>query len=375
MQNIGEYFYGFGPVFKKELIHLRRNYMTLIIVSFFTILQMVFLGFAVNTNVRQIRTIVQDMSQTQESRRLIQGFVNTDDFNIVKTASSDEELYDAIVAGVARVGIKIPADYARNLAKGKEASILVLVDGSNSIVTTEALSATNGLMLKESIDRLVAKPGNNIAVSARAQVLFNPDTRTAVFIIPGLIVLQVQSLMLFMGSTAIASERQRQTLQQLYLTPANPLGVVLGKMLPYGIIALIQQTETLVLSYFLFNIKIQGSYLLLLLFTFPFLLLLLGIGLLISINSPTPEEAGQLAGTLEILTIFLSGFLFEVDSMPYFFQLLSKLIPATYYVEMTRAIIVRGAGFQHLWPKAAFMLVLGIIVTLLAAWQYQKQKI
>ena len=361
---------GFWPVFRKELIHLRRNSSLFIFLGFNTLVILLLLGFAIETNVRQIRTVVFDLSQSPESKELIQRLINTDTFNVTKMVFSDEELNDSIVSGEARVGIKIKADYSRQLLEGDPTSILVLLDGSNGIVTSQAGNVVNIVMLQETLKRFGV---DTSLVEARSSILFNPDTKTPYFLIPGLIAIQLQGIILFFASTAVARERERGTLDQLYLTPVRPLAVIIGKMLPYSFMGFLQQLEILVFSYFAFGITIAGSYLSLLILTVPFLILALSIGLMISVRAETPVSATRLATTIDILSIFLSGYVFEIDSMPRVFQIFSRLLPTSHYIEICRGIIVRGADLEHLWQTGIIMLVMGTVITFLAAREFDKR--
>ncbi|MEW6730849.1 MAG: ABC transporter permease [Acidobacteriota bacterium] len=363
------------PILRKEFIHISRDMRTMALVLFFLIIRLVLIGLAIETNVRQIRTVVYDLSRTQESRELIQRFVNTDTFNIVNMVYSDEQLQEAIVSGRARVGIKIPANYARHSLEGSRADVLVLVDGSNSTVTTVAISVSDTVMLRESLNNILDNAPSIRAANrfqALHKVLFNPDTRTANFIIPSAIALELGFTFMYGIVTAIVGEREKGTLDQLYLTPINPVGLMLGKLLPYCILGLVMQMEAFLLAFFVFGVPMRGNFLLLLLFTIPFLLLNLGIGLVFSTKARTVPEALQLISILQLPSVFLSGYIFEVDSMPVVFQWISRIFPLTYYIEIVRGIILRGAEFHHLWLNALIMLVGGLLMILIAARQFQK---
>jgi ABC-2 type transport system permease protein len=367
--------YGLWPIFKKEVLYiLRSNTVSYYLV--FQLIQLILIGYAVNTNVRQIRTVVYDLAHTQESRQLIQRFINTDGFKIVRMVYSDKDLYDAIVSGEARVSIKIPANYSSKLLDQTTANILVLVDGSNSTVTSHAVSIANGLMLRESLGRLLDSSGSSygqIPVEARHNVLFNPDSRTPNFTIPGLLAMVIQSSIVYLAAASIVRERERGTLEQLSLTPITPLCIMAGKMIPYWCFGFLQQSELLLLSYLFLGVPIHGSYLSLMLFTSLFLLAIIGVGLVISVRSKTLGEAGRKASNLNLLTLFLSGYLFEIDSMPRFFQWVSKIIPATYYVDTVRGIMLRGTSLRQLWPNALVMLAVGAVTILFSANQFQKR--
>src|SRR5262245_6793515 len=204
--------------------------MTLFATLFVPILQMFLLGFAIDTNVRHVHTVIYDQAGTQESRTLLQRFETSDDFTIIARVFSDEELHQALVAGKARVGIKIPQDYSRRLEAGETAQLLVVVDGTVSSIAGEAVNVSNGLALRESLERALGD--RRLPVEVRPQVLFNPDTRSPNFFLPGLVVVLCQMMATMLAANAIVREKENGTLEQLYMTPVRPGELVLGKMLP-----------------------------------------------------------------------------------------------------------------------------------------------
>ncbi|MEW6730960.1 MAG: ABC transporter permease [Acidobacteriota bacterium] len=369
-----EFLAGLWPIFRKELIQILRDPMALFLALLMPTIQMLLLGVAVDTNVRQIKTVVYDLSMTRESRELLDRFINTDDFKIVKVAHSDRELYDTIVGGNAKVGIKIPADYSRLLIDGSTASVLVLVDGSESSVTSEAVNVSNGVTLQESLQRILSKGGTqNMPVETRHTVLFNPSTRSANFFIPGLIAVLLQQLIIILVSFSVVREREKGTLEQLYLSPISPLGLMVGKMLPYGILAFIEVCFVMLIMRFIFDVPIHGSPLLLLFFAIPFILTILGLGLIISTRAHSQTEAIQLAMSTLLPSIFLSGYIFSTDNLPLVFRLISKIIPTTYFIETLRGIVLRGASIEHLWLNGLILLIMGILLLLIAAMRFRAQ--
>src|SRR5262249_51218514 len=201
-------------VARKELLHIFRDPMTLFFTLFVPVLQLFMLGYAIDTNVRHVRTVVLDQCGNQESRALLQRFENSDDFTIVSRVFSDEAMHRAIVSGKARIGIKIPRDYSQRLEAGQSAQVLILVDGSESNVAAEAVNVGNALALRESLLRILGeKP---LPVESRSRVLFNPDTRTANFFIPGLMVILCQMMTTSLAATAIVREKENGTLEQLF---------------------------------------------------------------------------------------------------------------------------------------------------------------
>lgn len=371
----GNPFSGLLPVLRKEAIHIRRDPMALFFTVLIPLMQLFMIGYAINTNVRDIPTVVYDAAQTQESQRLLNRFVNSDDFKIVAYVQSEEELNREIIAGRARAGIKIPPDYSRRLLAGETASLLVLVDGSDSSVAGEALNVSNAIALRESLERLAAGSGGRqtLPVEARPKILFNPDSRSANFLIPGMIAVLMQMMTVLLTAIAIVRERERGTLEQLYMTPVKPLGLMVGKLVPYAVVA---YAEILILLFFLrfaFAVPIRGSLPLLLLLVTPFILTMLGFGLLISTRARTYQEATQAAFGTMMPSIFLSGYIFPIDTMPTFFQYISRIIPTTYLIQIFRGIILRGAELQDLWKQGVILTVMAMLMITISALRFRKK--
>ncbi len=364
-------FYGLWPVCRKEFTHIVRDPGTLFFALLIPLLQMLLLGYAVDTNVRQIPTAVLNESQTQESRQLLDRMAASDVFRMVMTVGSEQELYAAMRSGRARVGIRIPYDYARRLQDGTTASVLVLVDGSESSAAGQAVSAATGVALEQSLERLVG--GRQMPIEMRPSVLYNPATRSANFFVPGLIGILLQMMTILLIALSLVRERERGTLEQLTMTPVRPLGLMVGKMIPYGVLAFGELCVILTIMRVIFLVPIHGNVFLLLAMAVPFLLTTLGIGLVISTRARTQAEAFQLSMGTVLPSVFLSGYIFLIDTMPAFFRGVSRLVPATYFIAILRGIILRGAGFRDLWVNALVLTMMGCAAILLAARQFVRQ--
>lgn len=368
-------FAGLLPVLRKEAIHIRRDPMALFFTVLIPMIQLFMIGYAINTNVRNIPTAVYDASQTQESRRLLERFVKSNDFKFVSYVFSEAELNREIVAGRARVGIMIPPDYSRRLLAGQTASVLVLVDGSESSVAGEALNVANAIALRESLERAltVTATRQTLPVEARPKLLFNPDSRSANFLIPGMIAVLMQMMTVLMTAISVVRERERGTLEQLYMTPVKPLGLMVGKLVPYAVVAYAEMLLLLFFMRFAFGVAIKGNLALLLLLVTPFILTMLGFGMLISTRARTYQEAMQSAfGTL-MPSIFLSGYIFPIDTMPVFFQYLSKIIPTTYLIQIFRGVILRGAELQDLWKQGLILALMSVLMITVSARRFRKK--
>jgi ABC-2 type transport system permease protein len=361
----------FYAIARKEMLHILRDPAMLFFALFIPVLELFMLGYAIDTNVRNVRTVVLDQARTQESAQLIRSFKNTDDFDFVAEVNSDEELNRAIVAGQARVGIKIPQDYSRKLLAGESAQILILVDGSVSSVAAEAVNVGNAIALRDSLK--IALGDKGLAVDSRPRVLFNPDTRSANFFIPGLLVVMCQLMATQFAANTIVREKVNGTLEQLFMTPVQARELILGKLTPYLILTILEMCGIVFLMVLVFRVPIHGTFLTLMAISVPFILTTLGLGLWISTKANSTDEAGQLVMGTVMPSIFLSGYVFPVDSMPWIFQQIALLVPTTWLIDASRGVILRGAGWRDLWLHAAILWGMAAAVLTISALRFHKK--
>jgi len=361
-----------SSVARKEFLHMLRDPGTMFFALAIPVLELFMLGYAIDTNVRHIRTVVYDAANTQESRALLQAFENSDDFDVLpRMVFTDADLQHAIVAGKAHVAIKIPEDYSRRLDAGQTAQVLVLVDGSESSVASTALNVSNGIALKQSLD--VVLKDRALPIEFRPRVLFNPDTRSANFFIPGLMVFLCQMMGSMLTANAIVREKEMGTLEQLFMTPVRPGELMVGKLVPYRVLSFVQFLTILTLMRIVFDVPVAGSTLTLLAIMLPFVIAALGIGLLASTKSRTRDEASQKVIGSVLPSVFLSGYIFPVESMPVVLQPVSKMLPTTWMIDAARGVILRGAGWSELWLNTLVLIAMAVGVIGLAAILFRKQ--
>src|ERR1700720_1166207 len=255
-------FRGFRAVLYKETLHVRRDFATLFFSLIIPLLQMFLLGFGIDTNVRQINTVVYNADGRRESRELLDRLKNSDTFHLVRFVDNDRDLNDAIIAGQCRVGIKIPVDYSDHLIHQTAAQVLVLIDGSDSSVAGQAINVTTAIGLDESLRR-VLQDRSTMAVEMRPKLLFNPDSRSPNFFLPGLTAVLLLNVTTFLTAFSIVREKERGTLEQLFVTPVRPFGLLLGKLLPYLGIGFFELSLILFFMRFVFLVPMHGSVLLL----------------------------------------------------------------------------------------------------------------
>ena len=367
-------FRGFGAVFYKEALHVRRDPATLFFSLFMPVMQMVLLGFGIDTNIRQVNTVVFNADGRRESRELLDRMKNSDTFHVIRYVQSDEEMNNNIIGGQARVGIKIPVDYSDRLLHQMSAQVLVLIDGSDSSVAGQAINVSTAIGLDESLRRVLASRAS-FAVDMRPMILFNPDSRSANFFLPGLTAILLLNVTTFLTAFAIVREKERGTLEQLFVTPVRPFGLLLGKLLPYFFIGFFELCLILTAMRFLFFVPIHGSVILLAFLSTPYLFVSLSLGILISSKANSQAEAMQLAFMTILPSIFFSGYIFPRETMPLFFRILSYFVPASYFINITRGIILRGAGIQHLWIDGLALFAIGTFLLFIAARRFSHKVI
>jgi len=363
---------GFFAVLRKEWIQMLRDRGTLMMALFIPIFELVLFG-VIDTNVKHVRTAVFDQSRTRESRELVADLVNTVYFRVVEEAPSRAALREAIVAGRASVGIEIPPDYARRRLRNEPADFLVLIDGSDSTVASQTLGAANGVALERSLEEIARTTGNRgLAIQAHPILLFNPDSRSANLLIPGLIAILLTFSGTVLAAFGIVRERERGTLEQLMVTPASPVSVVLGKLLPYMGLGFVQLVTILVVMVFFFRVPIHGSLPLFFALSTVYLFSLLALGLVISSRAKTQMDAIQRAQGFLLPSVFLSGYVFPLFSLPAPLRVLAQVLPATHFINISRAIIIRGAGFSEIWVSVAALLAIDSVLILASTRAFRK---
>ena len=249
---------GFWAILYKEFIQLRRDPVTLVIMFLIPLIQLTIFGYAIDMDVKHFPTVVYNLDQRRESRQLLDRFASSQYFDIIREVHSDEQLHQAMVSGEAKVGIKIPPDYSNRLQRKQPSSVLILIDGSDSTVGMNALNVAQSLGLRESLIRLGVRleSSQNFLVDVRPRMLFNPDLKSANFMVPGLVGIIMQLVTVFLTAFALVREKERGTLEQLLVSPVSRAGLIIGKLVPYAIIGFVETLCVLAVMYFVFSVPI-----------------------------------------------------------------------------------------------------------------------
>ncbi len=367
-------FRGFNAIALKEFTSVLRDPMTLFFMLFPPLVEMVAFGFALDNDVKHMATVVYNQDKTVESRRLLDMFVNTETFRIVKQVNSVDELAAEIRRGHAYVGIQIPPEFSRDLYSGNGAQIQVLIDGSNSTTALQALNTSMGITLTRSMSSMMAQTGTStLPIEIRPQMLFNPSMRSPNFYLPGVIGVVLQIATTFATAMSLVRERERGTLEQLLVSPLSRWGLMLGKIVPYLIIGFVMACCLFLLMRYLFQVPIAGSVPILLGCTVLYIFCLLSLGLIVSTRAENQMQALQMTMTLILPTVFFSGFIFPRETMPTIFYLLGSALPTTYYINLMRGIILRGAVFTDFWRDIVILIGMGMFLFAVCTLRFRKK--
>ncbi len=368
------------PIIRKEFIHIIRDPRTLAVMFVMPLLQLILLGYAATSDVRNVPLAVYDQSRTPQSRRLVEAFVASGQFAVTQVATSEADLARLVDAGLVQAGLIIPPSYATDLLSGRTAQAAFVLDGSDPSVASTALSSARLIGQVEATtiqQQNLARRAGGVAlatpIEVRTRVWYNPDMASAYFMVPALIgmILQMQATLL--TASAIVRERERGTIEQLIVTPIRPWELIVGKILPFALVALLITIEVLVIGTFWFQVPIRGSLPLLLGISCLFLLSSLGIGLLISTIAQTQQEAFLLTFLTLLPSVFLSGFIYPIAAMPLALQFVSGFIPLTYFLVVVRGIVLKGIGIPELGNQIVALTIFGIVLIILASARFRKR--
>jgi ABC-2 type transport system permease protein len=370
----------FRALIKKEITHMIRDPRTLIFIFIMPILQLVLLGYANTTDIKNVSTVIFNQDNTPASRDLLDAFQSTGYFSFNYTASSQAEVNNLIGGGEAKVGIVIPPNYGEDLTSGQASQALVLIDGSDPTVASAALSAAelagqvHGVNIKTQQLSLQGASigGNTNPVDVRTDVLYNPDLLGAYSIVPGLIALILFQTATSLTALAIVRERERGTMEQLIVTPIRSWELILAKITPYILVSFADTLLILVLGTLIFGVPIRGSIILLFVMTGLYLLPTLGYGLVISTVARTQQQAQLMVMPLMLPAMMLSGYIFPIASLPLVLQYVGELLPTTYFIYIMRAVVIKGVGLSLIIPQTIALCIFAVALLGLAMWRFRK---
>jgi ABC-2 type transport system permease protein len=364
---------------RKEFIQIVRDPRTLTIVFIMPVLQLLLMGFSMSNDVRNVPLVVLDMDRSPAARELLTAFRSADYFHIDYDVASETELRKLIDDGQAGAGLIIPAGYGDEIASGKTAQVAFVIDGSDPSIAATGLSAAQLISQTKStslmLDRLTRTGQSNAfhsLIELRTQVWYNPDLVSAYNMVPAMIGVILTFLTIQLTATAVVRERERGTMEQLAVTPLNSIELMIGKLTPFVIIAVMIAVEVVLLGVLVWNVPISGSLALLFALIALFLVTTLGLGLFISTIAKTQREAQMYSMLFVLPAMFLSGFYYPVSAMPQFLQYVSYAIPLRYFLVIVRSVVLKGVGASALTQQILALALFGFFITLLAVWRFRK---
>lgn len=363
----------------KELIQLRRDKPTLAMMVGLPVMQLLLFGYAINTDVRHIPTVIYDQDHSAESRDMVHRLEATGFYDLVGNVRSYDEVQAAMRSGRARVSVVIPSDFSDSLHGGRAAAIQLVVDGSDPQTVASAVNTAGSLAAQRSLEIVVgrlAKSAMGVSVtplSLEPVTWYNPELRTATYVVPGLVGVILTMTMIMLTAMAIARERERGTLEQLIVSPVRRGELIAGKIVPYVAIGYVQMSLILLVGRIVFRVPLVGSIGLLYALASVFIAANLALGLFFSTVATTQQQAMQMSFFFMLPNILLSGFMFPFEAMPKPAQWLSQALPLTHFMRIVRGITLKGAGFADVSHELVWIFgILSVLVTL-AALRFSKK--
>jgi ABC-2 type transport system permease protein len=371
----------------KEFIQIFRDRRMKAIIFVIPVIQTMVFGYAVTTDVNNIPTAVYDLDRSYESRELVRRLVASGYFSIRNYVSSPAEIQDLLDRGKVTMALQINRDFAEDLKRRTPTSLQILVDGTDSNTATVALDYASRVIAQFGKDLLVKNPPvppfakgwqggfgmPGVKIDLRTRAWYNPELRSKNFNVPGVIATVIMLTSLLLTSMAVVREREIGTMEQLMVTPLKPLELILGKTIPFAVIAFFDMALITSIGVLKFDIPIRGSILLLPVATAIYLLSVLGIGLFVSTIARTQQQAMMATFLFFMPAILLSGFVFPIENMPLIFQYVTYMNPLRYFLVIIRGLFLKGNGVGILWPQMVSLFVLGIVVLALSSLRFRKR--
>ncbi len=370
-------------VIYKEYLHISRDRIALIMLIFFPVFVLFLLGYAINLDITHIPLAVYDQDCSQDSRALVDTFVQSGYFDLTYRLFTDRQINSLVDKRAVQAVLCIPTDFSRNVHKGKETPVQLIIDGADNNTATIVMGYAQTIIASFSrkvLAELLIHQGMTFtaplpSVDLRPYVLYNPELTSALFLIPGIIAMILIAITVTRISITIVREKERGTMEGLLVAPLKPIELMIGKIVPYILIAYVSLVLIIILSRFIFQVPFRGNLLTLFGLSGLFIAACLGIGLYISNVAQTSQTAWLMGFLSSILpAIILSGFIFPIESMPLIIQLITYLFPTRYFLVILRGIILKGVGITILYPEAFILMFFALVTISLSALRFKPDK-
>lgn len=367
-------------IIRKEFIQIWRDPRTLALILVMPIMQLFLLGYAANSEIRNLPLAVFDQDRGPGARALLDAYRASDYFEIAFDVDLEDQIQDLIESGDARLGMIIPSNYSTNIRGNGKADVVFMIDGSDPTAASTALAAAQQIgwqhgteIQRQRLSRSGLSASVDMPLEIHTQVWFNPDMKDAYFMVPGIIGMILYAITSILTATAIVREREQGTIEQLIVTPIRPWELIVGKLLPYVILALTNTIEALVIGSWWFGVPIRGDLGVILLLSTLFLVTSLSIGLLASTIANTQQEALLTVWMTLLPSIFLSGFFFPVEAMPTVMKWISYAMPLRYYLVIIRSLMLKGTSMAALQSEIIALVIFGTVLMTTAAFRFRKR--
>ncbi len=364
-------------VARKELRQIRRDRRTLLILLFVPVFFLLIYGYALNFDIRNVQLGLQDNDRSAASRELVSAFVNSGYFDLVGEAVNPDAIDAMLDRDEARAVLVIPARFGADVAAGRPTAVQFIVNGDNANTATTVVGYANGLVNSQSLRyELEARIGSltGPVLTIEPRVWYNPELRSTLFLVPGLIAYIAMLTAVVSTALSIVREKEAGTMEQVRMSPIGSVPYVLGKTVPYFVVSLISAMSIVVAAMLLFDMPMRGSWVVLIGIVSLFLVGALAFGLLISSIADSQQVAFQLALLTSFLpTLMLSGFIFPISSMPTFLQVVTRIVPARYFLVALRGIVLKGVGPADFLPDVIALVVYAVVILALASVRVRRQ--
>jgi len=366
------------PIIIKEFRQIRRDRRVLAILTLVPAMMLLLNGYALNLDVSHIKMAIVDEEKSPRSREFVNSFITSGYFDYIRDLNSTDEATTLIDDAKIRVAIVIPSDFSHRLLSNDAAEVQILVDGMDANAATTIVGYAQAVTLQYSqkiILNNLSKIGRKsyIPIQYDARIWYNPELKSAKFLVPGLIGFILAITAVIATSLSIVKEKERNTIEQIDVSPIRSVELIVGKMIPYAIISMVAAALVILAAYFMFDIVVKGSLFDLFVTTLIFVIAALSIGLFVSTIADSQQVAFQLASLMSMLpTIILSGFMFPIRSMPIWLQILTNITPAKFYLIILRGIILKGVGFEAFWDQIVYLLIFISVVLFFSIRRFKK---
>ncbi len=362
-------------VIKKEFKHIVRDKRSLGLLVVIPLLMLILFGFALSFDVKNVKLTVVDKAKTAQSRELVDKFVKTDYFNLHSYELNEKNIYNKLDKKETTTVMIIPQNYSKKIKKDKKSEVMFIIDGvdSNTASTIQGYISKIVYDVNENLKPEFIKKRKK-TINYKPRIWYNPELKSQVFLVPGLIVYILMIITVVSTSLTIVKEREENTIEQLIVSPLYSFQLIIGKVIPYVIITFLSSLLIIILGYLVFDVAVKGSILLLLISMIIFLIVGVSFGLMISAISDSQQFAFMISVLTTILpTLLLSGFVFPIRNMAKPIQLFTYLVPAKYFMEILRGIIIKGTGIKSFWPEFLIMSLLAVVLLFVSSKKLKKK--